>query len=235
MIEEIYDINGAYALFRSYNGLANNNCIFYAASEGPITAKKIAKAALIVGAVHAAGGSIIGVQPQGNKTYSAYLVNQTEYGIGLIPLENTSNLVFPLINNMKIVPNSYIFINQNNIKNVTIKNVMFNSFKLNVTIETFDGLEIKLNVYKKNEYLTYHESNFMNFVNRYGVRDNKEKIKKIILTYSVISIISFVFVIINGNLEEMPIAILTTSLFYLIFLVIKWSFKSIISFFKKNS
>lgn len=45
MIEKIYDISGAYELFKSYNGVGNENCIFYATYEKALTSKDVAKAA----------------------------------------------------------------------------------------------------------------------------------------------------------------------------------------------
>lgn len=170
MIEQIYDINGAYDLFRTYNGLANNNCIFYALYEKPITPAEIAASILLVGAVNVAGGSIIGVNPGGGKFYPGYLINQTEYGIGLIPLEPAGFTTQYPINKMKVVPNSYTFIEQKNIKKISVKR---NPLCLNpsirfVTIETFEGAIIKFRVCKKDKYLTYQEENFMNFMNLYS-------------------------------------------------------------------
>ena len=173
MIEQIYDINGAYDLFRSYNILGNNNCIFYALYEVPLKPQDIAAAILLVGGLNAVGGSVIGVHPGGNNFYPGYLINQNEYGIGLIPFEPVSFTTQYPINKMKIVPNSYIFINQKDIKKVSIKKnpLCLNSSIRFVTIETFSGAKINFRVSKKDKYLTYQESNFTNFINYYGVNN----------------------------------------------------------------
>ncbi len=170
MIEQIYDINGAYNLFKNYNMIGNYNCLFYGIYEKPITPAEVAASVLLVGALNAVGGSVVGVIPSGGKFYPGYLINQTEYGIGLIPLEPASFTTQYPINKMKIVPNSYIFINRNNIKNITVKRnplCLKPSIRF-VTIETIDGAKIKFRVSKKDKFITYQESNFTNFMSQYG-------------------------------------------------------------------
>ena len=172
-IEKIYDINGAYDLFKDYNGLASNNCIFYAVYEKPITPAEVAAAALLVGAVNVAGMSIIGVKPGSSGFFPGYLVNQTENGIGLIALEPASVTPQFSINKMRIVPSSYVFIDKKSIKNVRVKK---NPLCLNpsirfVTIETLEGAKINFRVNMKNKYLTYQESNFKSFMNHYGANN----------------------------------------------------------------
>lgn len=172
-IEKIYDINGAYDLFKDYNGLASNNCIFYAVYEKPITPAEVAAAALLVGAVNVAGMSIIGVKPGSSGFFPGYLVNQTENGIGLIALEPASVTPQFSINKMRIVPSSYVFIDKKSIKNVSVKK---NPLCLNpsirfVTIETLEGAKINFRVNMKNKYLTYQESNFKSFMNHYSANN----------------------------------------------------------------
>lgn len=172
-IEKIYDINVAYDLFKDYNGLASNNCIFYAVYEKPITPAEVAAAALLVGAVNVAGMSIIGVKPGSSGFFPGYLVNQTENGIGLIALEPASVTPQFSINKMRIVPSSYVFIDKKSIKNVSVKK---NPLCLNpsirfVTIETLEGAKINFRVNMKNKYLTYQESNFKSFMNHYGANN----------------------------------------------------------------
>ena len=109
MIEQIYDLNGVYELFKSYNGLADgNNCIFYATYEKELSKGDIASMAVIFGAAAMLGGGTA-VLP-GSKFYPAYLLNVTDYGVGLIALEYDEFTTQGVINKMKIVPNSYGFI-----------------------------------------------------------------------------------------------------------------------------
>ena len=171
MIETIYNINGAYDLFKNYNGLGNNNCIFYALYEKPITPAEIAASVLLVGALNSVGASVIGVQPS-NNFYPGYLINVTENGIGLIPFEPSCFTTQYPINKMKIVPNSYIFINQEKIRNISVKKnplCLKPSIRF-VTIETNDGAKLNFRVSKKDKFITYQENNFTNFMNRYNCK-----------------------------------------------------------------
>lgn len=165
-IEKIYDINGAYEVFKAYNGLANNNCIFYAVYEKPITPAEVAAAALLVGAVNAAGMRIIRVKLGDSGFFPGYLINQTENGVGLIALEPTSLTPQFSVNKMRIVPNSYVFINKANIKSIRVKDnpLCLDASVRFVTIDTFDGVSFHFRVSMKNKYLAYQESNFLKFM-----------------------------------------------------------------------
>ena len=204
MIENIYDINGAYELFKSYNGLANgSNCIFYATFEKELTTGDIAQAAVIFGAAMVLGGGTA-VLP-GSKFYPAYLINVTDYGVGLIALTRDEFTTQCPINKMKIVPNSYGFISHKDIKNMSSKKnplCLDPSIRF-VTIETNDGFKISFRVKMTNEYLTYHEKNFADFMNRYEIDDkenNKKFIKKIIIALlAVAAIIAIIGVIAESN------------------------------------
>ncbi len=62
MIEDVYNVEGIYDLFKKYNGVTEDNCFFYALYEKPITPAEVAAAVFLTGAVNAVGSSIIGVQ-----------------------------------------------------------------------------------------------------------------------------------------------------------------------------
>ena len=140
MIENIYNIEGAYELFKSYNGVGNENCIFYMVTEDPIDFKTIAKGVILGAALNAAGLQVIGMQRTGNENntshFSGYLVNQTESGIGFIPLKNTHPT--DAINNMEIIPNSYLFIEQKDIINIKIEQKLIHSMDPSIRIVTFE-------------------------------------------------------------------------------------------------
>ena len=208
MLEPIYDINGAYELFKSYNGLGNENCIFYATYEKALTAKDVAKAAVLTGVVGAFGGSVssrIGVQLGNNNFYPGYLINVTEYGVGLIALEYDGFTTQDAINKMKIVPNSYSFIAKNDIKTLCSSK---NSICLDpsvrfVTIETNNGFRIDFRVKMTNDYLTYHEKNFAYFMSRYETNDKKNpynSTKKLVIGLLIAAaIITIIGVLANSS------------------------------------
>lgn len=205
MVEQIYDINGAYELFKSYNGLGNENCIFYATYEKALTSKDVAKAAVLTGVVGALGGSIIGVQPGNNNFYPGYLINVTEYGVGLIALEYDGFTTQGAINKMKIVPNSYSFIAKNDIKTLcSSKNpICLDPSVRFVTIETNNGFRIDFRVKMTNDYLTYHEKNFAYFMSRYETNDKKNpynSAKKLVIVLLIAAaIITIIGVLANSS------------------------------------
>ena len=207
MIEKIYDINGAYELFRSYNGLGNENCIFYAIYEKALTSKDVAKAAVLTGVVGALGGSIIGVQPGNNNFYPGYLINVTEYGVGLIALEYDGFTTQGAINKMKIVPNSYSFIAKNDIKTLcSSKNpICLDSSIRFVTIETNSGFRIDFRVKMTNDYLTYHEKNFAYFMNHYEANDKKSpynSAKKLVIGLLIAAAIITIIGVLAGSSDN---------------------------------
>lgn len=213
-IEKVYDMGGAHDVFKEYDGLGENNCIFYATYEKTITPAGVATAFLLAGALNAIGASVIGVAAMGmgNNPYPGYLINKSENGIGLIPLEPDGFSTQYPINKMKIVPNAYIFIDKKSIKSIKVKDnpLCLDPLIRFVTIETVDGTKINFRVGIKNKYLTYQESNFINFMSEYGankkdttkdsidVRDdiyNKNKWKnvaRIILYIFLIGLLGFI-------------------------------------------
>lgn len=207
MIEQIYNIDGAYELFRKYNGLGNENCIFYATYEKALTSKDVAKAAVLTGIVGALGGSIIGVQPGNNNFYPGYLINVTEYGVGLIALEHDGFTTQGAINKMKIVPNSYSFIAKNDIKTLcSSKNPICLDPSIRfVTIETNNGFRIDFRVKMTNDYLTYHEKNFAYFMNHYEVNDKKNphnSAKKLVIGLLIAAAIITIIGVLAGSSDN---------------------------------
>ncbi len=206
MIEKIYDIGGAYELFKSYNGVGNENCIFYATYEKALTSKDVAKAAVLTGVVGALGGRVIGVQPN-NNFYPGYLINVTEYGVGLIALQYDGFTTQGAINKMKIVPNSYSFIAKSDIKTLCSSK---NSLCLDpsvrfVTIETNDGFRIDFRVKMKNEFLTYQEKNFAYFMNHYEVNDKKNpynSAKKLVIGLLIAAAIITIIGVLAGSSDN---------------------------------
>lgn len=207
MIEQIYNIDGAYELFRKYNGLGNENCIFYATYEKALTSKDVAKAAVLTGIVGSLGGSIIGVQPGNNNFYPGYLINVTEYGVGLIALEYDGFTTKGVINKMKIVPNSYSFIAKNDIKTLcSSKNPICLDPSIRfVTIETNNGFRIDFRVKMTNDYLTYHEKNFAYFMNHYEVNDKKNphnSAKKLVIGLLIAAAIITIIGVLAGSSDN---------------------------------
>lgn len=196
MIEQIHDLNGAYELFKSFDGVGNENCIFFMVTEDPIDFKTVLKGVALSAAAISLKGFLVdhGVRNfpgypsfsvtakglnaglgENDVNFFGYLFNQTENGIGIIPLD--SERPTDSIKDIRIVPNSYLFIDKKDIINVKIeqKNIHFldPSIKI-VTFELSNGQKLVFRAYSKNKYIKYHESNFSDFMNRHGFYENKK-------------------------------------------------------------
>ena len=147
----------------------------------------------------------IGVQPGNNNFYPGYLINVTEYGVGLIALEYDGFTTQGAINKMKIVPNSYSFIAKNDIKTLcSSKNPICLDPSIRfVSIETNNGFRIDFRVKMTNDYLTYHEKNFAYFMSHYEANDKKNpynSAKKLVIGLLIAAaIITIIGVLANSS------------------------------------
>lgn len=156
-MEEFNTIDAIGGLFSRVNCVGQYNCFFAGYVD------TTSSAGLFGGALGGlAGGIVAGM----NKKCDGYLINQTERGIGLIPLNSkgfSNNLA-----KMKADINSFIFIDQGNIKSVTIKKAnLISLVTKKVVINLADGSKYNLLVNNKEKNLPYHETNFNNFINGY--------------------------------------------------------------------
>lgn len=112
---------------------------------------------------------------------------------------------------MKIVPNSYVFIEQKNIKNIIIEQKIMYSLDSLIRIVTFEfvnGQKAIFRVYDKDKYVKYQESNFIKFMNHYSYSNNKTKLinkvfsvllKIVIIAIFVVPIIAVIVVLNSSN------------------------------------
>ncbi|NBK96637.1 MAG: hypothetical protein EOM50_01220 [Erysipelotrichia bacterium] len=94
-----------------------------------------------------------------NKKVMGYLFNQNDKGIGLIPI------VVDTLNKNKVDLDNYIFIKQDNIKKISIKNEDF-LFK-KIKIELKDKTKYIIKTAKKIKNIDYHENNLNKFIEMY--------------------------------------------------------------------
>lgn len=156
---------GIYNLFKSVNGVGNYNCFFLAYNDTTVNTTPY----ILGGAVGALGAYAAGVKSGMQSKYPAYLINQTENGIGFIPLSSNK-----ILNNLKnFQPNlaAFTFIGQNYIENITIKNyAIINSRLKRMTIKVQNSNPLHLMVNVKEKLIPYHEKNFSTFMNKYIIK-----------------------------------------------------------------
>ncbi len=153
----------AMEIFRKVNCVGSDNCIFTIYKDPNVDAAKYAMFGAVGGAIAAMSS---GPQEWLEKE-QAFLVNQTESGLGLIPLKSKAQMV---INVSKMEPqlDKYVFIPNETIESVEIKNFNFLNKKIQKVYIKISGRNILKEVAKvKDKDIEYQEANFARFMSRY--------------------------------------------------------------------
>lgn len=149
-MEEFNSIEKVTELFRSINGLGQDNAFFIACQDK----QKV-------------NGVVAGME----YPYDGLLINLTEQGIVAFYLKNPLGGLIGLskAEKMKLDREHYIFIPASEIKNVTIKKfALFNSKVKRITIDTVDGKSHKLYARLEENAFPYHKDGFAKFINKYS-------------------------------------------------------------------
>ncbi len=101
--------------------------------------------------------------------YDALLINQTDTGIGFFYLKQPG-IPFTLnIAKMNLDKNSYTFIPNSEIKNITVKNAaLLNSKSKRISIDTTTNKSHKLLAKIVESTIPYQTENFTRFINKYS-------------------------------------------------------------------
>ncbi len=143
-MEEFNTIEKAIELFKTVNGYKNNNNIF-------VAYKDMQKSNGVVGGME--------------YPFEGVLINQTEDGIGMFYLKQPGLVLTQNINKMILQKDKYIFISNDNIKNIVIKNyAILNSKVKRITIDTNDGKSYKLFAKLNEKTIPYQTINFTRFI-----------------------------------------------------------------------
>ena len=143
-MEEFNTIEKAIELFKTVNGYKNNNNIF-------VAYKDMQKSNGVVGGME--------------YPFEGLLINQTEDGIGMFYLKQPGLVLTQNINKMILQKDKYIFISNDNIKNIVIKNyAILNSKVKRITIDTNDGKSYKLFAKLNEKTIPYQTINFTRFI-----------------------------------------------------------------------
>lgn len=167
-MEEFNSIESVTELFRRINCVGEENCFFISYVNN-----NMGDASMIGGILGGAIGGAIGaaIDSKNNATIfncKGFLVNQTEKGIALIALDYNGISWSNPIKKMKAQVDSYMFIEQEDIEKVIIKNAnLISAVTKNVTIILKNTTRINLMVNKKEKYIPYHEENFARFMSKY--------------------------------------------------------------------
>jgi len=154
-MEEFNSIEKVIELFKSINGVGEDNAYFVACQDK----QKVS-------------GMVAGME----YPYDGLLINDNEKGItmfylkagalsGLITLSKPSKMTLDREN--------HIFIPKDNIKEIVIKNfALFNSKTKRIEINTIDGKSHKLYANLEEKDFPYHKEGFTKFLEKYSKQKN---------------------------------------------------------------
>ncbi len=158
---------GVMEIFRNLNGLGTENCIFVAFKDTTKQGMKYGALGGAVGGAIAAAAAFSSGVIEGLEGFDGLLINQTESGLGIIPLKNKGIQLMLNPDKMEAQIDKYSFIPNENIEEIIVKN--FNIFnkkaqkiKLKIGGKTLD-LMARIN----EKTIPYQEANFTKFMNKY--------------------------------------------------------------------
>lgn len=101
--------------------------------------------------------------------YYALLINQTENGLGIFYLNQDGVPLKYTLSKMHVVDDSYFFIKNEDIRNITIKNwALLNSKTKKIVIKLHSGEVHQLYANINESLLPYHHDNFSKFLKKYN-------------------------------------------------------------------
>ena len=160
--------DGVINIFRSLNCIGTHNCYF-------VTFKDTNSEAFKYGAMGAVGGALGAVAAftqgmvEGMQNYDGLLINQTELGLGIVPLVTQGIQLMLNPDKMVAEPNRFFFIPNEYIASIIVKKFnIFNKKTQKVRIKLTDGSEFKLLAHISEKNIPYQESNFANFMSKYS-------------------------------------------------------------------
>ena len=160
-------IEGAMEIFRNLNCIGNDNCIF-------VTFKDTNREGFKYGALGAVGGAIAGAAASfsngmlaGIQGFDGMLINLTETGLGIIPLKSKKIQLTLKIDNMEPLLDRFVFISNENIDSIIIKNFSFlNKKTKKVKIKLKDGMVLHQLARVAEKSIPYQEGNFSRFMDK---------------------------------------------------------------------
>lgn len=147
-MEEFNSIEKVKGLFEGVNCTGNENCYFVAYKDSAKNA-----------------GMVKGME----YPYEALLINQTENGLGVFYISQPGLVLTQNLAKMELVKDSYFFIKNEDVKEITVKNwALLNSKIKRIEIKLNDGKTHKLYAKLNENLLPYQNENFTKFVEKYS-------------------------------------------------------------------
>lgn len=153
-------------LFRKVNCIGDDNCIFVTYKDPNINSTKYALFGAVGGAIGAMAAFTNGMV-EGLEGCDGLLINQTENGLGLIPLLSKGMQMVVNVSKMEPQLDRFVFVPNNAIESIEIKNFNFLNKKLQKVTIKINGLKPLYHVAKVSDKdIEYQEQNFTKFMNK---------------------------------------------------------------------
>lgn len=155
----------AYALFEMVKGLRDRNNIFVVMKDASRDGVGL-RGAGIVGAM--IGSAIEKKDAFSNLAYDGLLINDTEAGIGVIPIVYKKMTLTFDPTKMTAKPNRYFFIPKEEITQVKLKNVLFmNSKRKRFVLKFRNNKKVSLLLSTKDKAISYQEQEVERLIAKY--------------------------------------------------------------------
>lgn len=175
-MEDFRTLEGASALFKSVDGISAQNNIFVVYKNTTREGMKAGLAGGLAGGMLSAGlpGVIIKTGKAAETVlegkFTGLLINQTENGLGIIPMHQKGLQLTLNADKLEPEPENYIFIGNEAISEVKVKN--FNIFnkkvqKINIAVDKYK-LYLMARITEKN--IPYQQENFTKFMDQYKAK-----------------------------------------------------------------
>ena len=170
--EEYKEIIKREELFKSVDGLGENNCIFLCFIDTNREGLKYGA----LGALGAVGGGAIagvaafssGIVDGMNRKSDGYLINWTENGLGIIPLDATGVMLTLTPAKLKADTSSYFFVSNEQIESIVVKKFnIFNSSTKKVIIALKNNQKLHLMARLNEKLIPYQNENLSKFADQY--------------------------------------------------------------------
>ena len=162
-MEQFSTYEKAWNLFKSVNCIASQNCIFLAY-------KNFAKTSSTAGMLGGAVGGMIGAMAESAssnifRSSDAFLINQTEYGLGFIPLKVPKVMLKASPEKLEPQIERFVFVKYDEFASLEVSNDSFLNKKVQkIDFKLKNGMKGYLMANLAEKLLPYQEKEFPRFV-----------------------------------------------------------------------
>lgn len=167
-MEEFNTLEKVQNLFRSVNGIGNRNCYFICYRNTTKDAMKYGAFGAVGGAVGAIAAASTGIVNGMNGDSDGYLINYTENGLAIIPLDTTGVMLTLTPAKLKPNLNAYFFLRNEEIESIVVKKYnIFNSGTKKIIITTKNNQKLNLMARVTEKLIPYQKENITVFAETY--------------------------------------------------------------------